>query len=111
VIPTANFSFFFQYCISTGSAILFSVKGKFQSKLEDMTEYTSSEVHSITGTLENVLDNLAEAKTVSVNKVSLPPNLQKSIDDVRKTTNVTALIPVIHTGAASKALHLLLHTM
>uniref|UniRef100_A0A7N2LPS5 Uncharacterized protein n=1 Tax=Quercus lobata TaxID=97700 RepID=A0A7N2LPS5_QUELO len=76
-----------------------------------MTEYTSNQVKSTTKTLQSALDNLAEAKTVAVNKIPLPPNVQKNIEEVRNTANVSVLFPEIRTWTSLKTINLFLNSM
>lgn len=76
-----------------------------------MTEYTSNQVKSTTKTLKSALNNLAEAKTVAVNKIPLPPNVQKNIEEVRNTANVSALFPEIRTWTSLKTINLFLNSM
>lgn len=65
-----------------GSIVLYTGQGKFHATTSDTLDYVVLQSDSTAGNLRNVSDYLAAAKNIQVDRVSLPKDIQNSIDRV-----------------------------
>ncbi|KAB1218754.1 hypothetical protein CJ030_MR3G026634 [Morella rubra] len=87
----------------TASGILYTAKGKFRSSTTNILEYLLDQSDRTVETLKDVLNNLEVAKEVGVQQqLFLPPYIQKDIENLGKTTNISAMIPQTKTQETSK---------
>ncbi|KAJ7979032.1 Transmembrane protein [Quillaja saponaria] len=73
-----------------GSIVLYTGQGKFHRSSSNTLGYVVSQADITAENLRNVSDYLAAAKRIGVDAVFLPPNVQKSIDDIQTKINSSA---------------------
>ena len=69
-------------CIRVGSIVLYTGQGKFHDSTKDTFEYVLGQADSTVGNLKSFSSYLTSAKTVGVDQVFLPKDVQNNIDKV-----------------------------
>ncbi|XP_022755223.1 uncharacterized protein LOC111303316 isoform X2 [Durio zibethinus] len=81
-----------------GCVVLYTGQGKFHGSTINTLDYAVNKADATAENLRNVSDYLSAAKKITVNSVFLSPDVQKSIDDVVKKINSSALTLSTQTG-------------
>lgn len=77
-------------CIRIGSVVLYTGQGKFHDSTKDTLNYVLLQANSTVRNLKDVSSFLTAAKSIGVNQVTLPQQLQKSIDNVNSLITTAA---------------------
>ncbi|GAA0147568.1 hypothetical protein LIER_07233 [Lithospermum erythrorhizon] len=73
-----------------GAVVLYTGEGKYHESTADTLDYVVDQADSIVKNLKNVSSYLTASKKVGVNQTFLPPQVQKSIDNVASMINSSA---------------------
>ncbi|XP_058226671.1 uncharacterized protein LOC131335362 isoform X2 [Rhododendron vialii] len=65
-----------------GCIVLYTGQGQFHNTTSDTLDYVVSQANTTVANLENVSDYLAAAKSIGIDQVSLPTDVQNNIDNV-----------------------------
>ncbi|KAK1550910.1 hypothetical protein Q3G72_026746 [Acer saccharum] len=78
------FLIFFTIAAIAGSVVLYTGNGKFTISIDDTLDYVENQAKYTSDNLKNVSNYLDTAKTVAVNSVFLPSEIQQAIDSIDK---------------------------
>ena len=81
------------FIFSVGCAIMYTGEGRFQSSVNDATNYIVNQGISVVNNLISVYNYLSSAKNIALNQYFLPPNLISEIDKVNSLINATGNLP------------------
>lgn len=73
---------FYVVIFSIGCIVLYTGQGQFHNTTSDTLDYVVSQANTTVANLENVSDYLAAAKSIRIDQVSLPTDVQNNIDNV-----------------------------
>ncbi|KAK4853933.1 hypothetical protein QYF36_016646 [Acer negundo] len=76
--------FFIVAAVCAGSVVLYTGNGKFTISIDDTLDYVENQAKYTSDNLKNVSNYLDTAKTVAVNSVFLPSEIQQAIDSIDK---------------------------
>ncbi|KAL5772725.1 hypothetical protein ACOSP7_012340 [Xanthoceras sorbifolium] len=99
------FLILFTLAAIAGSVVLYTGNGKFKLSIDDTLDYVENQAHYTSDNLKNVSDYLDAAKTVAVNSVFLPSEVQQAIDSIDNMIKSASKTLNDETSKNSKRIH------